>query len=969
MRTRFSRPSGARNALGLSSPSLIIALIVCLAAIALRLLISPSPARGAVSPNVVISQVYGGGGNSGAPFTNDFVELFNLGNTPVSFSNWAIQYASSTGTTWQKVDVSGTLQPGQRFLIQLSGGANGSPLPAPDATGTFGISASAGKVVLTNNNTLITSGVSCPSGSNVVDIVGYGSGTNCFEGSGPTPTISATAAAVRAMGGCAETDDNTSDFAAGPVGPRNTASTIVPCGATTNPSGIGAASPNPVAVGNVVLLTVTVTPGANPTSADLEVTGNLTSIGGSATQQFYDDGTNGDDDEGDKIFSFQTRIASNITPGAKTLPIKIRDAQSRSGNLNINLTVQPAPPPGNVVISQIFGGGGNSGALFTHDFIELFNRSGAPVNLSGWSAQYASSTGASWQKVDLGGTLQPGQYYLIRLASGGADGEPLPAADASGTISMASTTGKVALVSNTTLLSASCPIGPNVVDFVGYGSSANCFEGSDSTPSPSSDKAAVRIGQGCADTNDNATNFLTLAPAPRNTASEFNVCGKGARFDNFSFKITRPATCVAPGDIIPIEAQFTNTGEGAQDDNAGPEFTIRLPAELIPIAKSCAASGGSCAIKKGGLIEWNGMAAINETIVITIQTQVKDGVAAGITLQVEAKLSYDPDGDELNDAMLTKNESFTINCVPVGPGAFFPANSEASDQKAGSVLVYPIYSSRTANLQRENTRINITNTDPSRRVAIHLFFSEDDSASVADAFLCLTPNQTASLLASDMDPDMNGYLIAVAVDERTGCPISFNHLIGDEYVKLNSGHAANLAAEAFAALSGAPPICPADELTVDIDFNGVSYNAAPRVLVADNIPSVVDGNSPLLVIVRIGGSLVTGPSTVGQIMGIAYDDMENAASFEFSASRRQFRAVISATFPRTAPRMSSLIPPGHTGWMKFWRESDGAIIGCLINYNRDAAANASAFNQGHNLHKLTLTTDASFTVPLFAPSC
>ncbi len=220
MRTRFSRPSGARNALGLSSPSLIIALVVCLGAIALRLLISPSPARGAVSPNVVISQVYGGGGNSGAPFTNDFVELFNLGNTPISFSNWAIQYASSTGTTWQKVDVSGTLQPGQRFLIQLSGGANGSPLPAPDATGTFGMSASAGKVVLTNNNTLITSGVSCPSGSNVVDIVGYGSGTNCFEGSGPTPTISATAAAVRAMGGCAETDDNTSDFAAGPVGPR-----------------------------------------------------------------------------------------------------------------------------------------------------------------------------------------------------------------------------------------------------------------------------------------------------------------------------------------------------------------------------------------------------------------------------------------------------------------------------------------------------------------------------------------------------------------------------------------------------------------------------------------------------------------------------------------------------------------------------------------------------------------------------
>jgi hypothetical protein len=534
---------------------------------------------------------------------------------------------------------------------------------------------------------------------------------------------------------------------------------------------------------------------------------------------------------------------------------------------------------------------------------------------------------------------------------------------------MASTTGKVALVSNTTLLSGSCPIGPNVVDFVGYGSSANCFEGSDSTPSPSSDEAAVRIGQGCADTNDNLTNFLALPPAPRNTASPFNVCGKGARFDNLSFKITAPETCAAPGTIVSIEAQFTNSGERAQGNNAGPEFTTQLPVELIPLANSCAATSGSCAIKNTGLIEWNGTVKVNETVIITLQAQVRDSATAGLTLLLPANLNYDPDGDDLNDAMLTRILTLAINCVPTGPGRAFPTASDASDQKAGSVLIYPIYSSRVANLQRENTRVNITNTDPSRRVVIHLFFSEDDSASVADAFLCLTPNQTMSFLASDMDPDVNGYLIAVAVDERTGCPISFNHLIGDEYVKLISGHAANLTAEAFAALSGSPPICSPNQLTVDIDLNGVSYNAAPRVLVADNIPSLVDGNSPLLVIDRIGGSLATGLSAIGQIIGIAYDDMENPASFEFSSSRRQFRSVISATFPRTAPRVPSLIPSGHSGWMKFWRESDGAIIGCLINYNRDAAANASAFNQGHNLHKLTLTTNASFTVPLFPPSC
>ncbi len=968
MRTAFARIGFIGNAF--ARPLLILLLVPCFAAVALRLSFFQSRANGAVSPDIVISQVYGGGGNSGAPFTNDFIELFNRGTTTVDITGWAVQYASSTGASWSKTDLNGSLQPGQRYLIQeASGGAAGAPLPTPDATGSIAMAAGAGKIVLTSDNTLIPSGTSCPAGSNVVDLVGYGGAANCFEGSGPAPAISGAAAAVRAGGGCTETDNNSSDFTAGPVNPRNTASTIAPCGATTNPTGVGAASPNPVAAGNVVLLTVTVTPGANPTSVGLQVAGDLSAIGGSVTQQFFDDGTNGDNNASDNVYSFKLQIAPGATPGAKALPIVISDEQSRSGSLSINLIVQAAPPPGNVVISQVYGGGGASGAPFTNDFIELFNRSASPVNITGWSAQYTSSTGASWQKVDLVGTLQPGQYYLIQLASGGANGGPLPAVDAMGTISMAATTGKVALVNNATTLNTSCPTGPNVVDFVGYGNNANCFEGSSPTPAPASDRAAVRIGQGCADTNDNATNFLALEPGPGNTSSPFNVCGKGARFDDLSVKITDSAACTASGNIVAVEVKFTNSGEGAQGDNAGSELIAQLPAELIPVGNSCAATSGVCAITSASQLDWNGMVKANETITITLRAQVKDGAAAGATLCVEAKLNYDSDGDAINDATSMRNGCLTVNCATSGPGAFFPASSEASDQKPGSVLIYPIYSSMSASPQRENTRINITNTDPARRVVVHLFFHEDDSASVADAFLCLTSNQTASFLASDMDPGVNGYLIAIAVDERTGCPINFNYLIGDEYVKLASGHAANLAAEAFAALTSAPPICAENATTVDINLDGISYNAAPRVLAVDNIQSAADGNSTLLVINRIGGSLATGLGTIGQIFGIAYDDMERAASFEFNTSRRQFRSIISNSFPRTSPRISNLIPAGRTGWMKFWRSTDGAIIGCVINFNPTASSNASAFNQGHNLNKLTLTTEASFTVPIIPPSC
>ncbi len=87
---------------------------------------------------VVISQVYGGGGNAGATFRNDFVELFNRGGEAVSVNGWAVQYASATGTTWQTAALTGTIEPGRYFLVQLAAGAGGTQdLPRPDATGTL----------------------------------------------------------------------------------------------------------------------------------------------------------------------------------------------------------------------------------------------------------------------------------------------------------------------------------------------------------------------------------------------------------------------------------------------------------------------------------------------------------------------------------------------------------------------------------------------------------------------------------------------------------------------------------------------------------------------------------------------------------------------------------------------------------------------------------------------------------------
>lgn len=301
------------------------------------------PTAQALSSNVVISQVYGGGGNMGATLTNDFIELFNRGNTPVSLNGWAVQYASSAGTTWAVTSLTNvTLQPGQYYLIQEAAGTGGTtPLPLPDATGATAMSATTAKVALTSS-TVPLSGT-CPSGGTIVDLIGYG-GASCFEGTA-TPALTNTTAALRGNAGCNETDNNSVDFATGAPDPRNTNDDFHICGGPSNPSGVGAANPNALPPGNSTLLTVNVTPGTGPTSTGITVTGNLSSIGGGVAQQFFDNATNGDVTAGDNIFSWQATVDGATSGGVKSLPISIADAELRMGSTNISLTVQAPSSP------------------------------------------------------------------------------------------------------------------------------------------------------------------------------------------------------------------------------------------------------------------------------------------------------------------------------------------------------------------------------------------------------------------------------------------------------------------------------------------------------------------------------------------------------------------------------------------------------------------------------------------------
>ncbi|MEK6374951.1 MAG: DNA/RNA non-specific endonuclease [Acidobacteriota bacterium] len=576
----------------------------------------------AVSPNVVISQVYGGGGNSGANFRNDYIELFNRGTSPVTLTGWSVQYSSSTGTglfSSNVTNLSGTINPGQYYLVQeASTAAVGAVLPTPNATGTIAMASGAGKVVLVNGGGLACNGSSTPCNAaqlaQIVDLVGYGGGTNFSEGNAPTATLTNTTAAIRKANGCTDTDNNAADFNAAAGTPRNSSTTIPPCTITNNPPSINApANPITSVLQNAAPFNVSLTgsddnnifswsatPGTGVSSVTVASGQGTANIGYTVTLVSNFTGTatftasltdnvnapvtrtvniqvnaapvnnpptitpplnpittvesnapaftvslTGNDDgaiynwsaspstgislvtvtggQGTATATFTVMLQGGFS-GTATFTAFLSDNVNAPAAQAVNITVTaPPPPPNHLVISQVYGGGGNSGATYQNDYVEIYNPTVAPVDIAGWTLQYfsATSTGPSTNMQPLGGVVGPGEYFLVSLASGGAVGAPLPLANIDGSINMSATAGKIALASNGDPLigPSGCPVGsdPDLVDFVGYGTTANCREGSTNAPAASNTTALFRKNSGLTDTDVNGFDFVVGAPNPRRT--------------------------------------------------------------------------------------------------------------------------------------------------------------------------------------------------------------------------------------------------------------------------------------------------------------------------------------------------------------------------------------------------------------------------------------------------------------------
>ncbi len=448
----------------------------------------------------------------------------------------------------------------------------------------------------------------------------------------------------------------------------------------------------------------------------------------------------------------------------------------------------------------------------------------------------------------------------------------------------------------------------------------------------------------------------------------------GANFNpvNILIRNTANDVCIGSGNVISVEVKLTNSGDGTQNDNPGPELVASLPVQLTGVAGTCSTTGGSCSIG-ATQIEWNGSIPAGQSVTITYQVRVRQGVEPGTRFCTDFRVNFDRNSDNINESVTTVNNCLTANCVPppcsgpdcpgIGPGEPIDAGSQlvSGDDKPGSILIFPFYISDPTSGNLQNTRISITNIEPNRPAFLHLFFVDGTSCSVADNFLCLTPNQTTSFLLSDFDPGISGYIIAVAVDDK-GLPIKFNYLIGDEYIKTSTGHSANLGAEAIAAIT-LPEYNPASGQAV-IKLDGIEYSQLGRVVAADSIPSIADGNSTLLILDRIGGDLSFSGLLIGSVFGLLYDDIERSFSFSFNQSACQFRSVLSASFPRSLPRFPEVVQAGRSGWMKLWMQNDGVLVGATINNNSLSVG----YRGGHNLHKVTLG-NTSLTIPIFSPSC
>jgi len=295
-------------------------------------------------------------------------------------------------------------------------------------------------------------------------------------------------------------------------------------------------------------------------------------------------------------------------------------------------------------------------------------------------------------------------------------------------------------------------------------------------------------------------------------------------------------------------------------------------------------------------------------------------------------------------AALTLLSATALAQYPVG-------NSHLSDMKPGSILFYNRYTSSPSNPQQSDTQINITNVSQTLSADVHLFLVDGSSCSIADSFMGLTPNQTASFLVSDFDPGVQGYIVAVATSGFA--PVRQNTLIGTEFIRETDGSQGFLQAIAIARRSP-DDVVPNGDGTASLIFNDAEYERLPNVLALATFNSQTTDTTSLA-IYSPSADLIIGSVVSTSVFSLLYNDVEVPLSSSFTISCYRF-ATLTALFNRGGG-INNHIPAGRTGWIRF-TSSGRPILGSVIG-------KGPVFTGAHNLHALSLLSTYTISVPSF----
>jgi hypothetical protein len=663
---------------------------------------SPTPTTSPVpgATGLRISQIYTRGGEAGATYQNDFVEVFNASTSTIDLNGWSMVVDTLEGTTSQAIGAtfnqSFSVPPGMHLLFKFNGnGTNGQATPGEFPITNISLGSTSGKVFLLGPGQGLPSG--CPAQtSSVIDYVGYGS-TNCSEGS-PAPAPTATTALMRNGNGCTDTNNNAADFSLVTPNPRTTQSALTPCSGTNEPPGSSF---------NFSSSSFDTVEGAGNATITVTRSGNL---GGPATINFST--ANGTATAGSDYTAVSGTLSFAINETQKTFNVPIIDdnvvESSETVLLNLSSPTGPAiigsvnsatltirdndsnsgGGTGSMRISQVYTRGGEAGATYQNDFIELFNAGNATVDLVGWSVVIRTFEGSTDQSLGVSFTnanvtsfpVPAGAHLLLRFKGNGANGQTTPGDyPVFNDISLGSTSGQIMLLANGQGVPTGCPAGTSaVVDFVGYGSTT-CSEGSPA-PAPTTTKSIMRTGValGCIDDNNNTTDFFLSDPNPRPLSAALTPCGALTSPNQFNFSTSLFDSTEGSGKATIMVNRSGDVSSAATVDYATSDSSASERSDYTTALGTLRFAAGETQKSFDVLITDDGYAETFETLVLSLSNPTGNAsLGAGSSAQLVIR-----DDDALSSNRVDNTSEFVdqsyhdfLNRVPDASGLAFWTNN------------------------------------------------------------------------------------------------------------------------------------------------------------------------------------------------------------------------------------------------------------------------------------------------------